>query len=285
MAGSRYEYVKKFETGEDTCLLNTYMVVRIDGRGFHKFTSLHSFEKPNDEKALRLMNYCGIEVMKQFTDILLGYGQSDEYSFVFRRSSKLFNRRASKIVSCIVSLFASTYVMSWTKFMGDTVLQVPPQFDGRVVLYPTYKSVKDYVRWRQVDCHINNLFNTCFWNLVKTGLSNAEARARLTGTRSNEKQELLFSSFGINYNNEPLLFRKGSTLLWSEDAQPKSNVDEEASKSLVSSTESTELEKETSKPMRGRKRPRRKLEASHIDMIKESFWQDKRKLFEVDSYE
>lgn len=36
MANSKYEYVKTFEQST-TLLPNTYMVVRIDGRGFHKW--------------------------------------------------------------------------------------------------------------------------------------------------------------------------------------------------------------------------------------------------------
>jgi tRNA(His) guanylyltransferase len=35
MAKSKYEYVRKFET-EDKCLPETWMVVRLDGRSFHK---------------------------------------------------------------------------------------------------------------------------------------------------------------------------------------------------------------------------------------------------------
>lgn len=33
-------------------LLNTYIVVRIDGKGFHKFSKFYDFIKPNDEAAL-----------------------------------------------------------------------------------------------------------------------------------------------------------------------------------------------------------------------------------------
>lgn len=33
--------------------------------------------------------------------------------------------------------------------------------------YPTDSVIKDYLRWRQVDCHINNLYNTAFWKLVR----------------------------------------------------------------------------------------------------------------------
>ena len=32
------------------------MVVRIDGKGFSKFTDLHKFKKPNDLRGLTVMN-------------------------------------------------------------------------------------------------------------------------------------------------------------------------------------------------------------------------------------
>lgn len=40
-----------------------------------------------------------------------------------------------------------------------------------------------------------------------------QADKRLSGTLSGEKNEILFSQFGINYNNEPEMYRKGSVLV------------------------------------------------------------------------
>lgn len=36
----------------------------------------------------------------------------------------------------------------------------------------------------------------------------------LQGTVASDKNELLFSEFGINYNSLPQLYRKGTVLLW-----------------------------------------------------------------------
>ena len=97
---------------------------------------------------------------------------------------------------------------------ADTPLQYPPCFDGRCVAYPSLHNLRDYLSWRQADCHINNLYNTSFWALVEQGgLSTTEAEQRLSGTLSKDKNELLFSEFGINYNEVSAMFRKGSTLL------------------------------------------------------------------------
>jgi tRNA(His) guanylyltransferase len=58
------------------------------------------------------------------------------------------------------------------------------------------------------------LYNTTFWALVlKGGRSATEAEEDLKGTVSADKNEILFSKFGINYNNEPEMYRKGSIML------------------------------------------------------------------------
>ncbi|KRT80124.1 hypothetical protein AMK59_8329, partial [Oryctes borbonicus] len=213
MANSKYEYVRKYET-DDRLLPNCWLIVRIDGKGFHKFAEKHKFKKPNDNRALELMNKAASSVMEEFKEIILAYGQSDEYSFLFRKDMELYNRRASKIMTCVCSLFSSSYVFHWPRLMVPTKLRYPPAFDARVILYPNNQTIKDYLIWRQVDCHINNLYNTTFWNLVdKGGLTNDEAEKRLRGTVSSDKNEILYSAFGINYNNEPLMFKKGTILL------------------------------------------------------------------------
>ena len=44
-----------------------------------RFSVCHGFAKPNDQNALDLMNKCAASVMKEFPDIVISYGQSDEY--------------------------------------------------------------------------------------------------------------------------------------------------------------------------------------------------------------
>ena len=97
-----YAYVRSYE-GEVPCLPNTWIVVRVDGQNFHNFALKHAFNKPNDEGALRLATAAARRVMRQHNDIRLAYGQSDEYSFVFRRSTDSFNRRPRLVfflISC-----------------------------------------------------------------------------------------------------------------------------------------------------------------------------------------
>lgn len=251
MANSKYEYVKSFEL-QDNLLPQTWIVLRIDGCHFHKFSQVHNFEKPNDEHALQLLNECSTDMLEEFPDIIFAYGMSDEYSFVINKSSTFHQRRASKIVSLMVSFFSSTYVMKWHKFFPQKELQYPPSFDGRVVCYPSTSILRDYLAWRQVDCHINNQYNTCFWMLVKSGKSATEAQSILKGTQTQEKNELLFQQFGINYNTLPAIFRKGSCIF-------KKKVEE-----VVKCTEAGD-------PVI---RQRRKTVVQHCDIIGNNLWDE-----------
>lgn len=257
MAKSKFEYVKKFEQ-DDTCLQNCWIVVRIDGKAFHKFTDSHHYVKPNDERGINLMSAAAQKVMADFNEIVLAYGQSDEYSFVFHKNSKLYNRRSSKIMTNVVSLFSSAFTLFWPRFFS-TGIQYPPAFDARVVLYPSDENLKDYLSWRQADCHVNNLYNTCFWKLVQdSGMTPQQANERLKGTLSADKNELLFSQFNINYNNLPEIYRKGTVIIRPRDAEQREKLSE--SQGQVTSAQ--------------RKAERGLTVTLHCDIIGKQFWEN-----------
>ncbi|PLB48294.1 tRNAHis guanylyltransferase [Aspergillus steynii IBT 23096] len=271
MANSKYEYVKAFEQ-PDVLLPNTWIVVRIDGRGFHKLTDRYNFTKPNDRRALDLMNAAAVEVMKDLPDLCIAYGVSDEYSFVFHPSCQLFERRNGKLVTTIVSTFTAHYVYLWNSYFPDSPLQSPhlPSFDGRAVVYPSTQNLRDYMSWRQVDCHINNLYNTTFWMMVlKGGMSNTDAEQELKGTVSADKNEILFKRFGINYNNEEEIYKKGSVVYRQyqlEDVKSKTTVQEEPAlqEGQVSKTQQEKLRK---------LRRKAQVVVDHVDIIKDEFWE------------
>ncbi|KAK0494071.1 Thg1 C terminal domain-containing protein [Armillaria luteobubalina] len=260
MAGTKYQYVKNFEL-PDPLLPGTFMVYRLDGHSFHRFSDEHKFAKPNDLRALRLMDHAAQNLMEEYPDIVLGFGESDEYSFLLRKSTSLYNRRQSKIVSTLTSYFTSCYVLYWPTFLPDTPLRYPPSFDGRIVLYPGEKEIRDYFAWRQADTHINNLYNTTFWTLVQQGgETTTQAHATLKGTISKEKNEILFSRFQINYNDIDPRYRKGSVLVRTEVPE-----EEPADK--------TEQQKKKAKK---KAKPRTKVDLIHCDIIKDQFWNERR---------
>ncbi|KAL8629439.1 hypothetical protein Q9189_004830 [Teloschistes chrysophthalmus] len=197
----RYESVKDFER-DNFLLPNTYLVVRVDGRGFHRLSAKYAWEKPNDRRALDLMNAAAVAVMQEIPDLAIAYGISDEFSFVFDR-------------------------------------------------------------------HINNLYNTTFWALVLKGqMGQSEAEEALKGTSAANKNEIMFSRFGINYNNEPVMFKKGSVLVreyrvrtMGEQPIPSAGGDQGAEPS------------KTQREKKGKSRAKAEIKVEHEDMIGDMFWE------------
>ncbi|KAJ2742602.1 tRNA-histidine guanylyltransferase 1-like [Coemansia sp. BCRC 34301] len=251
MANSRYTYVRNYER-EVQLLPSTWLVVRIDGQGFSNFTRKHQFTKPNDVRALNLMNRAAKVVMESMAEIVLAYGESDEFSFVFSKEAKAYDRRSSKIVTLLVSKFTAAYVFYWAEFFPSTPLQTPPAFDARVVAYPSDRILRDYLCWRQADCHINNMYNTCFWLLVNEGgRQPKDAEKELSGTLSRDKHELLFNEFKVNYNNEPEIFKKGSVLI--REPVPIDVVDRDGN---------------------SMQRQKKMVQIRHCDIIGDAFWRE-----------
>ncbi|GAB0133952.1 transcriptional activator [Epichloe bromicola] len=258
MANSKFEYVRNFEQ-TDSLLPNTWIVVRVDGRAFTKMCAKYGFEKPNDRRALDLMNAAAKAVVTDLPEAMIAYGVSDEYS---------------KLVSTIVSTFTANYVYSWPTCFPGTPLSFPlPTFDGRAVCYPSLQNLRDYLSWRQVDCHINNLYNTTFWSLIQLGgLDNKEAEKILAGTLAAEKNEILFSKFHINYNNEPEIFKKGSVIFRDyELVDPGSHAVDLEMDALAEPVQQSKTQAEKDK----KKRAKARVVVEHIDIIKDEFW-DKR---------
>ncbi|MEW5300981.1 MAG: hypothetical protein WDW36_003867 [Sanguina aurantia] len=248
MANSKYEYVKGYEL-DDKLLPGCWIVVRLDGKGFTKFTDLHAFEKPNDKPALDLMDAAATEVMREFPDVRIAFGESDEYSFVFHPGTEIYGRRSSKLVSLVTSCFTANYVRKWATFLPHTAMRITPMFDGRAVCYPNTQTMRDYLAWRQADAHVNNQYNTCFWALVKDGQTPAEAQLTLKGTLTEFKNELLFSRFGINYSKISEQFKKGSTVIRQKVSTQKVLED------------GTVVE-----------RSKKALVVLHVDIIRDEFW-------------
>ncbi|KAH7911363.1 Thg1 C terminal domain-containing protein [Hygrophoropsis aurantiaca] len=271
MAGSKFAYVKGFEI-PDPLLPETFLVCRLDGHAFHRFSDQHDFVKPNDERALKLMDHVAKNLMSEYKDIVLGFGESDEFSFLLKKSTKLYNRRHAKILTTLTSYFTSCYVFLWSQYFPDTPLRYPPSFDGRIVVYPNERIIRDYFSWRQADTHINNLYNTVFWALVQQGKqSTTEAHATLKGTVSATKHEILHSRFGINYNHLNERFRKGSVIVREELSPDSSLTHTETTKTLADGCSDVEA---TNDPPVVKKKSTFKtmINILHCDIIGDEFW-------------
>ena len=65
--------------------------------------------------------------------------------------------------------------------MQKELVNILPLFDARCFCYPNQETLIDYFKWRYMDCHINNLYNTCLWNLIKYGKKTKEQAEDILG--------------------------------------------------------------------------------------------------------
>jgi tRNA(His) guanylyltransferase len=133
--------------------------------------------------------------------------------------------------------------------------------------------------------HINNLYNTTFWALVLKGnISNEDAENRLQGTLAAEKNEILFSQFGINYNNEPEVSKKGSVLFRNVTIPPITSHTvltirqfalEPANQRGITRDVDPNTSQTVSKTAAEKQRKAKTkagIAIEHIDIIKDDFW-------------
>lgn len=221
------------------------------------------------------MNRAARCVMEEIPDVCIAYGDSDEYSFLLRKNCELFERREAKLISTFASTFTSYYTFYWSQFFTGIDLTLEkglPTFDARTVLYPSVERVRQYFSWRQVDCHINNLYNTTFWSLVcKGGMTPKEAENSLIGTLAKDKNEILFSKFNINYNNEPEIAKKGTLIIREE-----LNLTKIPQKKVESKEELSQRQKQRQE----KKRRKMTIAEYHVDIIGEKFWKDRQYIFD-----
>ncbi|KAG8935310.1 tRNA-His guanylyltransferase [Tulasnella sp. 417] len=258
MAATRFAYVKTYEL-PDPILPNTYFVVRIDGQTFHRFSDVHAFVKPNDLAALQLMDNAAEDVMKTLPDAVYFWlidplVSSSEELLLF-----LIAEKESKILSTVVSHFTSSYVFNWSRYFPDKVLQYPPTFDARVVVYPSDKEVKDYFAWRQADTHINNLYNTTFWALVQQG-----------GMTTSEAHEKLKKPVEISHEVSGSSAEKGVVGASSSLDQEASDTEKD---SVAQKIQHRREKKEAKKAEKAAMRKREwVLTVMHCDVIGDEFW-------------
>ena len=182
--------MRVYEQSLDQVILPaTYMVARLDGRGFTRLTKeICKFEAPFDERFRDLMVNTVEALMDCGFRIAYGFTESDEISLLFVPGDETFGRKVRKYNSTLAGEASAAFSLA----LGRRAT-----FDCRIVPLPNVEKVRDYFLWRQEDAHRNSLNSYCYWTLRKEGKSVQEATAMLEGKSVSFKNELLFSK-GIN---------------------------------------------------------------------------------------
>jgi tRNA(His) guanylyltransferase len=185
----------------------THVVVRIDGRGFHKFTA--ALERPYCRRLADGLDQAALYLCQEMIGCRFAYGQSDEYSFLLtdfeREDAALwFDGNVQKIVSVSASLFTGAF----NRAFGSDRDQAPAAFDSRVMVISQRSEVENYFLWRQLDASANSLNM-----LASAQFSHGE----LAGKSTAEKHDMLHSK-GVNWAKQGADFKRGRAVRRDEAA-------------------------------------------------------------------
>jgi len=118
-------------------------------------------------------------------------------------------------------------------------------------------------------------------------MSATQAEEELKGTFAADKNEILFSRFGINYNNEPEIFKKGTVLYREYELVAVAENGTEDSRGVISksrdgdhrvgdgdeSAMDAEPLSKTAIERERKSRQKARIAMEHLDIIKNDFWE------------
>lgn len=196
------DQIKAFEARETSRRLmkGLPVVARLDGKAFHTFT--RGLKKPYDDRLSSSM----METTKYLVDktnALIGYTQSDEITLVWDfpagGSEFMYDGKLFKLLSLLSAMATAKFNSLIAKNIPEKA-ELLPVFDARVFQMPNKELAALALVWRELDASKNS---------VSMAASAYYSHKVLQGKNNAEKQELLFQK-GINWNDYPSFFKRGS---------------------------------------------------------------------------
>lgn len=192
--------IEKQFTGERLDV-NNYIVARLDGRGFSKFTK--GMARPYDARLTKTMRDVTEALMLEFGPYL-GYTQSDEISLAWMPhvapAQFMFDGKIQKLTSVLAGFCSSAFVLKFMDNFGYMPTKVP-HFDCRI-MDMSAQEASDMFKWRRLDARKNavQMVAQSYFSHKKLQGANQETSIRML------KDE------GVIFDEFPEYFRLGTTM-------------------------------------------------------------------------
>ncbi len=197
--GDRMKSYERIET-EKRFRPNSVLHVRLDGRGFSKFTK--GLKRPYDQRLSELMVDTAKYVLERYK-CTIGYTQSDEMSFILKNeygSTCDFDGKIQKLVSN----FASTATAFFNANLASRIPEkagLYPEFDCRIFEVPDVSEATNSILWREQDAIKNSVSM-----LAQHYFSHKE----LQGKSSDLMKDMLKTQKNILWEDQPKFFKSGT---------------------------------------------------------------------------
>lgn len=175
------------------------VIIRLDGRAFHRFVATQSLKKPFDSGFAAAMEQVCISLLTESgVSPAFAYTFSDEISLYLNELP--FEGRVEKLVSVIASCAASALTIAMR-------LTSPISFDARIIpVEPAL--VAGYLDWRQKEAWRNHINGYSQALLLLDGLTPVTVQRRLNRLSAKDLHEICFQH-GVNLSKTPAWERRG----------------------------------------------------------------------------
>jgi tRNA(His) guanylyltransferase len=178
------------------------IIARLDGKGFHSFCK--GLKRPYDERLSRLM----VETMKFVLDrsgATVGYTQSDEITLAWfvdssSQSEYIYDGRFQKMDSLLASMASVFFTMQLPIDLPEKN-GLMAMFDCRTHVVPNLVEAANNLTWRQQDCTKN---------AISMAAQSMFSHKSLQGLNGSQMQEKMWAEKGVNFNDYPAFFRRGT---------------------------------------------------------------------------
>jgi tRNA(His) guanylyltransferase len=207
------------------------LILRLDGRNFHRLTNKLDLNRPYDENFINTMVLTAKDIFKEFSPLLI-YIFSDEINILL--SEIPFSGRIEKLNSVFPSLAASSLSLHLTEFFTENIKNII-SFDSRAIPISNDEDIVKYFKWRQDEAWRNCVNSYGYWTLRKN-FSSKIATEKLQNLKSAAIHELLFER-GINLNDLPK-YQKRGIAIYKEKKEivglnPKTNKEESSYRNYI----------------------------------------------------
>lgn len=178
------------------------LMLRLDGRCFHRFTE--GLQRPYDPRLCSAMQRVTTAMVEE-TNAVMGYTQSDEITLCLYcdgwRSQLWFDGRVQKTLSSAASLASVLLNKIVAAELPAEYSLKNPTFDCRAWVVPNKEEAAADFHDRELDATRN---------AIQMAACHFFSHQQVHNKSCAQLQDMLFSIVGVNFNNYPAYFKRGS---------------------------------------------------------------------------
>lgn len=199
--GDRMKAYERVETAR-TLDVHSPVIVRIDGRGFSRFT--RGFERPFDARMTAAM-IATTSALVERTHALVGYTQSDEITLIYQAAEGgdiLFSGKVQKLTSVLAGLATAAFCREIASTFPPEISDRLPHFDARAFNVPDRAEAANCLLWRIRDAEKNAVSMACASHFSH----------RAMHLKNGVDKRAMLATAGVDFDEYPASFRVGTML-------------------------------------------------------------------------